>query len=475
MSPAGIAARLLGVVVVAVIAVIAVGGGEGYTVHVPMSNAGGLRDGARVAQGGVDIGQVSIGIGADDQVDAKLHIEEEYAPIPKDATIAVIASNLLGQKHVEVVGGDPDATAPDGSRLSRRQVTQGTDLDQVLNVLDADTRTRLAIVLNQAGASVAGRKSDIAHILDALPKSFSLATSTVQQLIRDNHTLGQVVADTDSFVAEAAGRRADVRALVRRFAGATDNLASRRAQLRATLAASPRAASRLRTALDELRRTASPLGAAARQIAASAPLADDLLDRVEPLRVAANPTLKTATRIAPQLTRLGQRATPTIKRARPLASALNTFAQALAPLTRTLNKTADNLLATADNWTKAIQFRDGMSHVFRGEASASPDLILSAIKRLAPTPTRKRRSATPKKGAVSPLSSVLDSLTPSKTKPKPARKALPLPDPVEKAVGDVLGAVGDLLDPKGAAGGRRHAPTGERTRDLGAFLDYLLK
>ena len=56
-----------------------------------------------------------------------------------------------------IEAGDPVViTNAEGSRI-----TPSVDLDQVLDVLDAGTRTRLRILLNEAGVALAGRRHAI--------------------------------------------------------------------------------------------------------------------------------------------------------------------------------------------------------------------------------------------------------------------------------------------------------------------------
>jgi len=94
-------------------------------------------------------------------VDVKLDIDRKYAPIGKDASAAIVAQNILGQKQVRLdVGDAAGEPGAGGLRDPSRRTRASTDLDQLLSTLDADTRTRLAIVVNELGTAFAGRKLD---------------------------------------------------------------------------------------------------------------------------------------------------------------------------------------------------------------------------------------------------------------------------------------------------------------------------
>jgi phospholipid/cholesterol/gamma-HCH transport system substrate-binding protein len=86
-------------------------------------------------------------------------------------------------------------------------------------------------------------------------------------------------------------------------------------------------------------------------------------------------------------------------RATPVVGSLARLSSALAPVSNILNHSVDNILAVVENWSRAIQLRDGLSHVFRGEASMTTDTLTSMIDRLAGHPSSDRgRAARPAPG-----------------------------------------------------------------------------
>ena len=62
-----------------------------------------------------------------------------------------MAQNVLGQKQVTLELGDTDDEAPDGYKIPAPQIEETADLDELLNALDPDTRTRLAVVHQRGG------------------------------------------------------------------------------------------------------------------------------------------------------------------------------------------------------------------------------------------------------------------------------------------------------------------------------------
>lgn len=464
----------LAAVCACLVAVVAIGCGGGddrdYHVRLVMKDAGGLRDGAEVAMGGVGIGRVDLRM-ADDRrsVIADLEIDPEHAPLDRDVRVAISAVNLLGLKRADIIPpARPGGPAPDGHVLKADRLTVSTDLDQVLAVLDPDTRTALAVVINEAGAALSGRRKEFARLVAAMPRGFSEAARLVDELVHDNRTLKDLVAKSDGFIREVTERRRELTRLVRTAGAAGTTVAARHAELRETLRRAPATLASLRGFLAELRGTASSLGPAARHIADTAPELSDTLAQVAPFERAAAPALRQAREVAPQLTQLGTKASPVVRRARTTAAELRTAANALIPVSATLDDSADNFIGILENWSRAIQFRDGLSHVFRGEATVSGDLLDSYVQRLisATDGKRKKRAKPRKERKAAPDARPQPAAPAPKEEP---RKLLPLPQAVDKVLGAVNGVVKDVLD----AVTRPKAPAdrGERM----PLLDFLLK
>jgi virulence factor Mce-like protein len=470
---------LLGVAAAVLIAVLALGRDDSYTLKLRMDDAAGLRDGSPVSVGGVRVGKVELHLGDDDKVDVDLQIDNGKR-IPQDARVSVSAVNFLGQKQVAFTGGSQSRPAADGFRIAASRVTTSTDLDQVLDTLDTDTRTRLAILVNEAGTAVTGRRWDISRDIQELPTTLSDAHVLLDQLVSDNHTLADVVTSSDRFIAATTAKRDDLNDLIDVLGQSSKTVETKRAELAAGLAKAPRTLATMQGFFGELRRTTAPLGPAARAITATAPALDDTLSRVEGFRKSADPTLRTATSVAPSLTKLGAEASPVIRQAVPTLRSLAELVPAAAPLSEALNRSANNIVGTVGNWSQAIQLRDGLGHIFRGEATYSPNAVASVLDRL----TKPASTSAPKPAVRKPTPAKTDA-TPSPDRAPSTPPAVPA-DPaaiVTKLLDSVLGkgtkgatgaAVGALLD---QVGGRPPADGTAPKSDasVSALLDYLLK
>jgi phospholipid/cholesterol/gamma-HCH transport system substrate-binding protein len=377
---------------IAVFAVVRSNGGDAYRVRLVLDNADGLRQGGEVALGGVAIGKIdSLHLGRRDAVIANLELDDGQGPIGRGATAAIAARNLLGQKFVDLYPGDVTHPLPSGSTLRGSRVQTPTDLDQVLDVLDTDTRTRLGILINETGVAVAGRKADFNGLLRDLPRSLADLRQLFDGLDSTSRTLSSLVRRSDAVVGRLATQRRALGRLVAAAGGAGQTVSARRGALRETLARTPATLTALRQALVELRTTAATLRPAAREITATAAPLADTLRAVEQLPAAAKPALRQARAIAPRLNALGKELTPVLRRAVPTAQALGVLSGDAGPLMRALDVSVDDSLGVVEGWARAIQGRDGLGHSFRIHLGITADTIGHLVNRLQPTPAKRER------------------------------------------------------------------------------------
>lgn len=455
----------LGLVIAALVAVLTLGGEDPYQIQLALNNTHGLREGSGVRVGGIEAGEVeSIHLGDGDKVIVDAKIDRKEAPVGKDVRVSIGALNLLGQKFLEVEKGDVGDPAPSGYRVPPSRVMVSTDLDQVLNVLDADTRTRLGILMNEAGLAVGGRREDVNLLLREFPHTLHALTTLIERVATDNQTLGQLIDHSDRFIARINRERGELVKMLDTLGQAAEQIGSRRADLQQTLARAPRMLRTTRAFLADLRNTAGTLGPAAQNLAATAPPLDRTLARLGPFTRAADPALAQASDVAPLLSQLGTSATPVVRRAAKTAQSLETFSASTRPATRTLHRSAGNIFAILDNWSNAIQFRDSLSHYFRGELTMTSNSLEQLVDRLQAQQRARgngrrahgRRSRSPVPGPTSAPAPI----------PASPERGVPSLEPLRALDNPVKGITG-VPEPKGSTGDRPAEPRDE-------LLDFLL-
>src|SRR5687767_1970577 len=104
------------------------------TYHTSFSNVQGLKTGAPVRLGGIDIGTVSGIAHSDDPADSRLYVDlhivkRESGRIKQDTVAKVSNKGLLGDKMIELSGGSPTAPViPPEGKIKGEDPTDFTNL-----------------------------------------------------------------------------------------------------------------------------------------------------------------------------------------------------------------------------------------------------------------------------------------------------------------------------------------------------------
>jgi phospholipid/cholesterol/gamma-HCH transport system substrate-binding protein len=372
-----------------------------------VSDADGLRDGSPVVIGGVSVGSVHLDA-HERYVTIELNLSRRYAPVGRNVTAAIVSQNILGQKEVSLTPGDRRREpAASGYLVPGAQTYASADLDQLLSTLDAPTRSRLAVVVNELGTAFYGRQLDFHQFITELVPALESGSNFLGQLASENAVLGHLLQNTNAFVGSLAASRIQIADGLDALGEATQTVAGRQQSLRATLRAAPRALETARTFLASLQATTGPLASTARLLSSAAPSLQTTLERIAPFTAAATPALQAATsQTAPALSKLAASGTPNAGALLPtLVNTSDLVRQQVPAVGDALNGSIDNLLALLDNWTHAIQFRDGISHIFRGEGTIAPSIYTRLLANLGITPgsTGAARAVHAKPSAATPL------------------------------------------------------------------------
>lgn len=459
-----IALAALAAVVIAGVAIIATGGNDGYTVKAAFHDTAGLRKNSSVKIGGVVGGTVTkIDLGPGDLAIATMRLDKGVK-VGEGARANVRPVNLLGEKYVEILPGDFRGKPwPSGQTIPVKDTTAPVELDDVLNILQPDTRTALRILINEAGIAMTGRGTDFNDLLDQLPPTLDATKKVIGSFAADTGRLGRLVDQGDRVLASVSGKRDDLNRLVDQAGQALQETADRRQELGASIQEAGPTAEQLRSTLTTLNTTAADLVPAARDLRATTGPLRQTLDSVPGFVNDAQPLLSKVQAVSPDLRRLGTQAAPTVRRLRPTAENLSTFAGELAPVVKTADQGGglDGLLGVMGNWVKTIQHSDGLGHIFRLRPQVDDTLATHLMDALGLNTVAKRKQRATAKPTTLPSSS---APLPS-PQPAPATgPSTPLGGKLKQLIPTIPGITIDdkLRDPNKSAD------------DVGKLLDYLL-
>jgi virulence factor Mce-like protein len=167
---------------------------------------------------------------------ADLTMHAQYAPLFKDARAMVKTKNLLGETYVELNRGTPGAgPLPDGGGIDLAHTLTPVEVSQVLDVLDADTRQRLVLLINELGEAVQGRGQDLnASAADLRSVAASLETIARSVASQADH-LDTLISALRKVLDTLAAYHSQIRALVADWDRVMRALASRESDLQGTI------------------------------------------------------------------------------------------------------------------------------------------------------------------------------------------------------------------------------------------------
>src|SRR5436305_2150561 len=163
---------------------------QGYRFKVAFSNAFNLADQADVRIAGVSVGKV-----VNKQITphgnatvVTVQMQNQYAPIHRDAQAILRTKTLLGETYVDVTpGSQTSPPIPDNGMLSRSRVEQATQLSQIFNTFDPVTRQGFRTWQQSLAQAVAGNGQNLNDVLGNLP-TFAVNLTQLLAVLDVQHT-----------------------------------------------------------------------------------------------------------------------------------------------------------------------------------------------------------------------------------------------------------------------------------------------
>ena len=285
----------------------------------------------------------------------------------RDARAEIAPRSALNDLTVDIEPGTPTrGPLASGARIPDTRTSGTVGTDRLIGVLDADTRTQVAVLFSQLRGALRGRTDEVAASVRRLPPLVDSSTRVASALAQRRVLLTKLVGETDTLLRTLGDRG---RALSSAIAAGDRTLSvtsARQAELAAAVQALPGALSSLDRALagvDEL-----------------APSLNPALDRLRPFAQTLPATLASVREFTPagkaliaqlgELARTGREPTADLRRA---LVALQSAAPGLTPPVRKLlptlqaidkNKTGIGLLG--DRFSGIFSTNDENGVILRG-------------------------------------------------------------------------------------------------------------
>lgn len=354
---------------------------EKHHVVALFQDASPLIEGNDVEVAGVPVGTVKEMKVREGKAAVTLEMNRSALPIHTDATAKVRPATLLGERVVELVRGSPDAPVlTDGGTIPVEQTGRSTELDQILNTVDAPTGQGLAALVTVLGQGLRGNGAKANAAIKALAPAMTDTGKLVGILKQQNQLLNSVVDNVSPVARSLAvdrGKRLD------RLVGSTHDLlgttAANQRAFEVTVGELPPMLRQARRALGELTGTSQ---AVAPTLEAMRPATDNLsaiAGELQRFADSADPALANARPVLERGERLLDRAKPVAAGLKQTGGDLRGVAKGLVPIANDFTKHLPGFWNFVQGWALATNATDGVTHYYRGLVTINTDQIAHVL------------------------------------------------------------------------------------------------
>lgn len=214
-----------------------------YEVHAEFTNLTGATPGIGlpVNVAGVHVGQLSKINVVDGRAVATMLIDPKELPhVYKDAGATLIPNTLAKDMRINLRPGTPTAGAlKEDDVIPSKHTGEPIDLDELLSVLDADTRQWFSGLLREVGIGLNKRGPDVRKLLRQLGPTSEQLREIGALLAERRHTLPKLVHDLSTVTKIAGSRDRELGRIVTAGNQTLGAIASQDAALRGALARLP--------------------------------------------------------------------------------------------------------------------------------------------------------------------------------------------------------------------------------------------
>jgi len=311
-----------------------------------------------------------------------ISIDPKYGPLYRNARLRLRPETPLDDMYLDIESrGTPSAGAlPANEVLPAARTEAPVDISSVLDVFNADTRTRVKEAIDELGTGLGSQGNSFRQaIVELAPFLAAAKQFTYETAIRQNET-ARLIHNFGLVTAELAVRDDDVRELVGAGSQTLSELGGSEASIQQVIDQLPPTMSQLESTFATVRATADhldPAFDALEPVAAALPAGLRGLSRFS---VAAEPAFAKLREPLPQLNAL-------IRALRPTASGLRSSFDALEPVPSRLNYITQLVLPCEDALAKFFQntisvgkFQAQYGVIIRGETVVGSNSVAGLVQ-----------------------------------------------------------------------------------------------
>jgi ABC-type transporter Mla subunit MlaD len=387
------------VLVALVLLTTSAGSSGGYTVRAIFDDAGNVIPGEDVKIDGVKVGTVgSVTPTPQAKAAVTLNIDNPgFQDFRADASCRVRPQSLIGEKYVDCLPTQPRVEGTPlppplekipggqegaGQRLLPVQNTSSpVDVDLLQDITRLPERQRLTIIINELGAGLAGRGSDLRAVVLRADPALQELDRVLAILAGENQVLNKLAEDSDRALAPFAAVRNRVADFIGRLDTVSRASANRRGAIERGLADFPPFLEQFGPAMERVARFAEETTPTFTDLKAAAPAINQTFTHLAPFANSSSAFFKSLGRTAqttgPALASLQ----PLLTRVQKLGTAARPFSGNLAELLTSLRDTGglERLLDFIFLGAGTTNGYDALGHFLRAEGVAAATCLSYAI------------------------------------------------------------------------------------------------
>lgn len=313
----------------------------------------------------------------------RIKLRDDY-PVYRDARAELRPETPLNDQYLDII----DPGTPKAGRLSDDEVVPASrtavnvKINDVLNTLQANERTRLAALLDNLGNGLEDGGAELRRTLDIFTPFVREAGTITDELAKRETLVKRLIGNVGTLTASLGDREQQIRYLLRDGSAVLGTLQEGSGDLDRTIRALPGTTSSINASL---RAVDGVLGDVDGAIGDLTPIAEGLpanLKTVRDLRAVLDPAVR-------KLAEPVERLVPLARTLDPLATDVNAAVAALRPQTDSLNKVTDSLVKCEKDvrgffqWNASLsKFGDARGPIPRGNLAVGvPDVGLPGLAR----------------------------------------------------------------------------------------------
>ena len=227
--------------------------GSRYEVRALLPTAGSLTPGARVTMAGSRVGAVTSVQRQGTAALVSMTLDDSrVTPIARDSLIALRVRTPVGENYVSITPGRSGTSLSSGDVLPMTQASDTVDVDQLLSVLQGDTRTRARQMIQGFGGALAGNGEQLNGLVGGTADSLSSGSRVVGIMANDREQVSRLIAQLGDVSATVGQRGADIVQLSRQAVTTFSAIGARDAQLRQLIGQLPATLSQVRSTTNVL-------------------------------------------------------------------------------------------------------------------------------------------------------------------------------------------------------------------------------